>query len=399
MNNSLKVKRLVGVASLAAIVVVLQLIANYITIGTINITLALIPIVVGAIIYGPLVGFGLGALMGIVVLTAPSTQGFLNVNPFVTILLCVLKTGIAGLVSGLLFKIINKKNFYAAIVVATLIVPVINTGLFILGSALFFQTVFGAESFSGALPVIIGVVFGTNFTIELNRFPRKTGYQLLYYKLPDYFTSVLSDSLKKELEKPTVLTEKVDVAGEYYTYYGKVYIKNNYLIVDFINDESEAYAQMNTIMEVYFNVKYSFKFKQVTYNDRLLAVATVSGVLNNQATEESDDIYPTGKIETHYIDIDTNEEIKDSIEEEEIIGTKYSKKFVKIKDYTFVENTNDDIEFEEEQQTVYYKYRKTKSNKPMILENPKTENKSLIIIITTTIVLSTITLIYKKKRI
>ena len=166
MNNSLKVKRLVGVASLAAIVVVLQLIANYITIGTINITLALIPIVVGAIIYGPLVGFGLGALMGIVVLTAPSTQGFLNVNPFVTILLCVLKTGIAGLVSGFLFKIINKKNFYAAIVVATLIVPVINTGLFILGSALFFQTVFGAESFSGALPVIIGVVFGTNFAIE-----------------------------------------------------------------------------------------------------------------------------------------------------------------------------------------------------------------------------------------
>ena len=239
----------------------------------------------------------------------------------------------------------------------------------------------------------------TNFTIELNRFPRKTGYQLLYYKLPDYFTSVLSDSLKKELEKPTVLTEKVDVAGEYYTYYGKVYIKNNYLIVDFINDESEAYAQMNTIMEVYFNVKYSFKFKQVTYNDRLLAVATVSGELNNQPTWQSNDIYPTGKIKTHYIDIDTNEEIKDSIEEEEIIGTKYSKKFVEIKDYTFVENTNDDIEFEEEQQTVYYKYRKIESNKPMILENPKTGNKSLIIIITTTIVLSTITLIYKKKRI
>lgn len=166
MNNSLKIKKLVGIASLAAIVVVLQLMGNYITIGTISITLALIPIVVGAIIYGPLVGFGLGALMGIVVITAPSTQGFLNVNPFVTIVLCILKSGIAGLVSGFLFKLINKKNFYVAIVVATLIVPVINTALFILGSALFFQTVFGAESFSGALPVIIGVVFGTNFAIE-----------------------------------------------------------------------------------------------------------------------------------------------------------------------------------------------------------------------------------------
>ena len=166
MNNSLKVKRLVGIASLAAIVAVLQVMANYITIGTINITLALIPIVVGAIIYGPLVGFGLGALMGIVVLTAPTTQGFLNVNPFVTVLLCILKTGIAGLVAGFLFKLINKKNFYVAVVVATLIVPVINTSLFILGSALFFQTVFGADSFSGALPVIVGIVFGTNFAIE-----------------------------------------------------------------------------------------------------------------------------------------------------------------------------------------------------------------------------------------
>ena len=239
----------------------------------------------------------------------------------------------------------------------------------------------------------------TNFTIEFERFSRKSNHQLLYYKLPDYFTSVLSDSLKKELEEPTVLTEKIDIAGEHYTYYGKVYIKNNYLIVDFINDESEAYANMNTILTVYFNVKYSFNYKQVTYNDRLLAVATVSGELNNQPTWQSNDIYPTGKIKTHYIDIDTNEEIKDSIEEEEIIGTKYSKKFVEIKDYTFVENTNDDIEFEEEQQTVYYKYRKIKSNKPMILENPKTGNKPLIIIITTTIVLSTITLIYKKKRI
>ena len=35
MNNSLKVKRLVGIASLAAIVAVLQVMANYITIGTI----------------------------------------------------------------------------------------------------------------------------------------------------------------------------------------------------------------------------------------------------------------------------------------------------------------------------------------------------------------------------
>ena len=46
--NSQKIKRMVGIASLAAVVVVLQLIANYIPgPGGVSITLALIPLVIG----------------------------------------------------------------------------------------------------------------------------------------------------------------------------------------------------------------------------------------------------------------------------------------------------------------------------------------------------------------
>ena len=180
-KNALKIKRLVGVASLASLVVVLQLLSNYVTIGALNITLALIPIVVGSIVYGPLAGFGLGAIMGVIVLTAPSTLAFfMPVNPFATILLCILKSGLAGLVAGYLYRLtlfitnklakdnnkIRNAFFYVAVVLATLIVPVINTGLFIFGAALFFQGVYGAENFATAVPIIIGAVFTTNFLIE-----------------------------------------------------------------------------------------------------------------------------------------------------------------------------------------------------------------------------------------
>ena len=57
MNNSRKIRRMVGLAALASMIVVLQLISNYIQFGPVSITLALIPNVVGAILYGPKGGF------------------------------------------------------------------------------------------------------------------------------------------------------------------------------------------------------------------------------------------------------------------------------------------------------------------------------------------------------
>lgn len=186
MKNSLKTKRLVGIASLAALVVVLQLISNYIQFGTVSITLALIPMVIGAILYGPLTGFGLGAIMGIVILTAPSTSTFLSFNAFTTILLCILKTGLAGLAAGWIYKglirleCLKKAKFPVAIIVPTLVAPMINTGLFILGTAIMFQglSVPGANpgevivlvpstgGFGEAFSAAVGFVVFTNFLVE-----------------------------------------------------------------------------------------------------------------------------------------------------------------------------------------------------------------------------------------
>ena len=87
-------------------------------------------------------------------------------------LLCLLKTGLAGLASGWIYKgiirihALKKAKFPVAVIVAALVAPCINTGLFIFGAALFFQGVYGAENFATAVPIIIGAVFTTNFLIE-----------------------------------------------------------------------------------------------------------------------------------------------------------------------------------------------------------------------------------------
>ncbi len=173
MKNSIMIKKLVGIATLVSLVVGLQFLSNYVTFGSVSITLALIPIAVGAILYGPIVGMILGAIMGIVVIVAPSTLAyFMPVNPAATIILCILKTGFAGLVSGLIFKlfanIAKKKNdkkskntlFAVGVILAGLVIPIINTGLFIVGASVFFTSIYG-----NAMAVIKAVI-GTNFAIE-----------------------------------------------------------------------------------------------------------------------------------------------------------------------------------------------------------------------------------------
>ena len=172
-KNSLKIKKLVGLATLTALVIVLQLLSNNVTFGNLSITLALIPIAMGAILYGPLAGLFLGMVMGGIVLTGADTQTyFLSVNPAATVVLCLVKSGVAGLVSGLLFKLfafiakkqssVNKKKalFAAGIIVAALVVPLVNTFIFIIGAVIFFSVYYPS------LEAAIAAVIGTNFIVE-----------------------------------------------------------------------------------------------------------------------------------------------------------------------------------------------------------------------------------------
>ena len=96
---------MVGIAVLAALVVVLQLLSSVIKIGTVSITLTLIPIVVGAAFYGPGAGAILGTVFGLVVYINSATGAdyggnmvFLA-NPFLCAVVCIGKGTLSGTVS------------------------------------------------------------------------------------------------------------------------------------------------------------------------------------------------------------------------------------------------------------------------------------------------------------
>ena len=153
------------VGILAAIEVIFAFISNYITIGPASINLALIPIAFGAIMFGPVCGGLLGFLNGAVVLANPQTQSvFMNTDMFGpwcifgTILICLLKCTAAGVASGYIYRLLKNKNDIAAIVTSSFAVPIINTGIFVIGACIFFTP---------ALSGLLASVFSFNFLIEI----------------------------------------------------------------------------------------------------------------------------------------------------------------------------------------------------------------------------------------
>src|SRR5574344_82043 len=106
MSNT--TKKITAIGALIALIVVLQLFSNFISFGPVSINLALIPIIVGALLYGPWIGLGLGVVDGLIILLAPSTGAFMAINPLVTVVLCLLKTGLGGLFAGFMPKIFKK---------------------------------------------------------------------------------------------------------------------------------------------------------------------------------------------------------------------------------------------------------------------------------------------------
>lgn len=164
-----RTKKITGVAILSSSLVALAFLSNYITIGSVNVNLALIPIVIGACIYGPIAGLFLGIIDGIVILLSPSTMLFISYNVFFTILLCALKTGIGGLLAGVVYSIFKKKNEHLGVFFASIILPITNTLIFLLGVFLFFIPVYLniAPNGSNVIVFIITSTLTINFLIEL----------------------------------------------------------------------------------------------------------------------------------------------------------------------------------------------------------------------------------------
>ena len=173
MENSLAKNReltykLVGTALLTAIVVVLQIVGGAIKVGTFSISLVLMPIVVGAALFGIWSGAWLGLVFGVMVMATGDAALFLAVNVPGTIITVLAKGILAGLAAGAVYKLLEKKNKYVATLLASIASPVVNTGVFLIGCSVFFMDTI--KSWAGDAPVfkymIVGLV-GFNFILEL----------------------------------------------------------------------------------------------------------------------------------------------------------------------------------------------------------------------------------------
>lgn len=166
MRKSLEIKRMMALGILGGLVAALSMIK--IPLGQFSITLALIPLVVGAILYGPKGGSFLGFVMGFVVLFIDAAY-FYGINPIGTIITVLVKSTAAGLICGLVFNVLNKKSQVAGIIVSTIIAPIVNTGIFLIGCLVFFYPTMAAGAAAEGKNVILYLLtamVGLNFIVE-----------------------------------------------------------------------------------------------------------------------------------------------------------------------------------------------------------------------------------------
>ncbi len=166
-------KQITGIAVLFALVIVLQAVGGTVSIGPVQLNFTLIPIVLGAIIFGPIVGAFLGFISGVIVLNqvimgaVPFYTLIWTNDPVATVFTCLLKTTVAGYLSGLAYSLIKNKNEVLSVFVASAIVPVVNTALFILGCLCMTNSVYAMANGTNVIVFILVSLVTFNFFIEL----------------------------------------------------------------------------------------------------------------------------------------------------------------------------------------------------------------------------------------
>ena len=172
-NN--EIMKMVGIAFMMALVIVMQSISAILpTIGGFNISLVLIPIVLGAAVYGPGAGALLGATFGVIVyincVLGVDKGGAMvfQASPVLCFLVVMAKGILAGLASGAVYKLLKDKNSYIAMLMAAIVCPVVNTGIFVACMFLFFIDVLAAWAEGAELVgyVLTGLILA-NFVPEL----------------------------------------------------------------------------------------------------------------------------------------------------------------------------------------------------------------------------------------
>jgi len=126
-------------AMMTALVIMFQYIGTYTTFfGPFSTAVGLIPIVIGAAMCGVGVGAWLGLVFGAVVIFTGGANLFFAFNVPGTIITVLLKGIACGAAAGVVNKLLSRFNKYVSALGSAIICPVTNTGIFLLGCAVFF---------------------------------------------------------------------------------------------------------------------------------------------------------------------------------------------------------------------------------------------------------------------
>ncbi len=176
-----KILRMVQLSMLIALVLVLQLTAGFMSIGTLTFSFVLVPIVIGAILFGAKGGAFLGFVWGAVV-AYMGAMGWLGAlvtlmwtqNPICMILVCVVKGILAGLCPALVYGGLSKTKLppLAGTMIAAVVAPIVNTGVFLVGMFTVFgeilQTFAVSAGFANVMVAAVVGLVGINFVVEFS---------------------------------------------------------------------------------------------------------------------------------------------------------------------------------------------------------------------------------------
>ena len=170
-TKKIQTEKLVLLSLFTALEAILAYFGGFIKIGGLaSISLTLIPVVLGAALCGPWAGAWLGGVSGVVFFMTADAAFWMGLSIPGTIITVMVKGIAAGLVAGLVYKILEKKNRYVAVIAAAIVCPVVNTGIFLLGCMIFFidavKDMAAAEGMSIGAYLILFFV-GLNFVFEL----------------------------------------------------------------------------------------------------------------------------------------------------------------------------------------------------------------------------------------
>ena len=177
-NTKQPILRLVQLGLLSGLIILLQTVIVIPMPGSLTLSLVLVPIVVGAVLYGAKSGALLGGVFGVLV-SVMAVQGQLGAltnmmvayNPFLTVAVCMLKGIGAGWLAGLVNGLFAKRPLIG-IFAAAAVAPIVNTGIFLLGMFTVFRGVLvevaaGANLLSFAVVALVGFNFVIEFVANL----------------------------------------------------------------------------------------------------------------------------------------------------------------------------------------------------------------------------------------